>query len=126
MPACKMVCGPEGRTWFRGEYLMWWLSGTHLPPLVTEDRTGATAGILGSPGTTVLFGDENVNAGMHSGLRFTLGHWLNCEQTCGLEANFFLLESQARPFEVGSDGTRSIGRPFFNVVTGTQDVQFVS
>src|SRR5262249_32043541 len=57
-------CPPPGQWWVRGEYLQWWLQGAHLPPLVTASPPGTpitSAGILGAPGTTVLFGDSDVN-----------------------------------------------------------------
>jgi hypothetical protein len=29
------VCGPPGRFWVSGEYLLWWIKDARLPPLVT-------------------------------------------------------------------------------------------
>ena len=120
------LCGPPGKIWMRIDYLLWWINSSHLPPLITEDRTGATAGNLNSPGTVTLFGDDSVNGNLRSGIRSTLGFWLNREQTCGIEGNFFYLESRGTSYQLGSDGTRSLGRPFFNVALGVQDVQSVS
>ena len=34
---CDLVCGPQGRFWFRADYLMWFTSGMDLPPLVSTD-----------------------------------------------------------------------------------------
>src|SRR5262245_31571922 len=69
------------RIWVRGEYLLWWLSAPKLPPLVTTSPPGTPqidAGVLGSPGTAVLFGDSHVNGDVRSGGRVTLGGWLGC------------------------------------------------
>src|SRR5260370_38490640 len=61
-----------GQFWVEMEYLAWSVKGDRLPPLVTTSPAGtppAQAGILGSPGTTVQFGDSSVNGGCRSGGR---------------------------------------------------------
>src|SRR5262245_58536535 len=89
---CQPFCGPPGRVWVRGEYLLWWLEGQRLPALLTASPLGTSqdqAGVLGTPGTTVLFGDSRVNEDARSGGRITLGAWFDARQTVGLEGNFF-------------------------------------
>ena len=47
--------------WFQAEYLLWWIQGNPLPPLVTTSPEGtpqSNAGVLGAAGTGILFGDE--------------------------------------------------------------------
>ena len=56
-PLCSAVCGPPGCTWIRLEALMWWTNGANAPPLVST-------GLIGDPGTQVLFGGEPINDGM--------------------------------------------------------------
>ena len=59
-----------GGFWITGEYLNWSAKGDKLPPLVTTSPPGtplAQAGVLGAPGTSVLFGDESVNDRWRSG-----------------------------------------------------------
>src|SRR5437879_5413244 len=52
-------CGPAGRAWVRGEYLLWWLRDSAPPPLVTTGPASAQVpGALGQPGTVVLFGGQ--------------------------------------------------------------------
>ena len=46
--------------WVQAEYLLWWLRGNSLPPLVTTGPLGPGAGALEAPGTQVLFGGERV------------------------------------------------------------------
>lgn len=124
-PAC-FECGgcpyPAGRVWGYAEYLYWWTQGSSLPPLATGSPTGtpfADAGVLGRPGTVVLFGNERVDGDGRSGGRFTLGAWLNAEHTFGLEGSFFFLEDQSTHFTLSSDGNPIIARPFFDVLSGT-------
>lgn len=57
------LCSPPGRFWIRADWLMWWTNGEHLPPLVTSSPQGTPqgqAGVLGQPGTTILFGNSTV------------------------------------------------------------------
>lgn len=118
------VCGPPGRVWGRAEYLLWWTKGTPLPPLLTTSPPGTPledAGVLGRPGTTVLFGDETVNGGARSGGRFTLGGWFNPGQTTGIEGNFFFLADQTTHFHAESGGIPILARPFFDVVNNRND-----
>lgn len=47
----------EERCWGRFEYLLWWEKDGPTPgPLVTTGPPSAAPGVLGRPGTTVLFG----------------------------------------------------------------------
>src|SRR5208282_2833265 len=65
--------GAPGRIWFRGEFLYYWPTGSHLPPMV-ETLTGQT-------GTTLptVFGDRTVGDGSHEGYRTDIGMWLDCQ-----------------------------------------------
>src|SRR5262245_48917534 len=60
--------------WIRADYLGWWLTGSRLPLLVTSSPPGtprSQAGVIGAPGTQVLFGNETVNDDFRSGVRIT-------------------------------------------------------
>jgi hypothetical protein len=103
---------------------MWWDKSVSVLPLVTTgplDAPRAQAGVLDQPGTAVLFGGDNVDPGIRSGGRFTLGYWLNpcCDE--GLEATYMFLGSKGASFNETSNGTPLLARPFFNVQTGVQD-----
>lgn len=100
----------------------------NLPPLVTTGPTNSmTAGILGAPGTTVLFGDNEVNDDHRSGGRITLGAWLDDCQDLGLEGDYFAFESQSTGFSMASPGDPIIARPFFNAAQmGAPDRLFIA
>jgi len=121
------TCGPPSCFWVRGEYLLWWIKDSQLPPLVTTGVAGTTAlpGVLGQPGTTGLFGGSNVDNQVRSGGRFSGGLWLNDSQTIGLEASYFFLGSRSTRFDDVSNGG-VIARPFFDVLTGLQNAQLVA
>jgi len=119
--SCSSFCGckscpyPPGRVWFGADFLLWWTRGDHLPPLVTTSPPGTPetmAGVLGQPGTSVLFGDQSVNGGVRPGLRLTAGGWFNDAHTTGIEANFIYLGTEVTHFSAASDGIPILARPF--------------
>jgi putative beta barrel porin BBP7 len=132
-PPCPVDCCPrdsccfnQGRLWGSAEFLLWWVSPGRVPPLGTA--SASAPGVLGAPGTTVLFGDR-LNYGALPGARFTVGYW--CDDDCrkGIEASYFFLcngSSRSEASSSGAPGSVFIGRPFFNVITGLPDVQIVS
>lgn len=129
-PGCCDSCGPGGRAWVRAEYLLWWIEGLRVPPLLTAGAPGSTigsAGALGAPGTRVLLGNTGLNDNARHGLRLTAGTWLDDGCTLGVQGSFFILEGQGTAFTAGSaDGRSIVSRPFTNAVTGRPDIQLVS
>lgn len=126
-----VTAGPQGQFWLRGEYLLWWAKGSRLPPLVTSGLPGVTGtpGALGQTGTTVTYGGSDVDDGPRSGGRFSGGLWLDQCHTFGLEGSYFFLGSRNTRFDAASDarlGSPLIARPFFDVLTGTQNAQLVA
>src|SRR5437879_4999432 len=89
MPADKTApvfldnCGADtsgDRWWVSADYLFGWVRSSKLPPLVTTSPAGtpqASAGVVGQPGTTVLFGNSDVVGDMRPGIRLGMGAWLN-------------------------------------------------
>jgi hypothetical protein len=98
-----------------------WLRGTNLPPLVTTSPTGtarASAGILGSPTTSVLYSglvDDDLRSGFHLGMGYRFDRGLDIN--LGLEVGFTVLESQSSIFDASSNGTPILARPFFNAAS---------
>jgi len=89
--------GAPGKIWFRGEYLHWWTSGAHLPPMVST-LTGA-----GVPET--VFGDQTVYNGNHDGYRVAFGMWLDCQHRWGIETDYFDVSGKPCNYDNGfSDG----------------------
>jgi hypothetical protein len=115
-------CGPPGRFWIRADYISWWTSGAFLPPLVTTSPAGtpiADAGVL--PNATILFGNTTVNNGYRSGSRVTLGAWITCDHTWGVQGDFFDIGGLSTNYTASSSSTGSpiIARPFFDVDPAT-------
>ena len=120
---------PGRRLWGGAEYLLWWVQGQRVPALVTTSLPGTTpsqAGVLGLPGTSVLFGDSRLNDGSRSGVRLSVGMWLDDCQTRGLGSEFFILGNSGESFTGRSSGTPILARPFFNTLTQTPDAQIAA
>jgi hypothetical protein len=110
--------------WAEVDYLAWSVTGDKLPALVTTSPVGtafAAAGVLGRPGTTVLFGDSSVNKDWRSGGRITAGYWFDPQRSRGLEASFFGLENISAGFAADTNSYPILARPFTNSATGFQD-----
>ena len=122
--------GPmRDRLWFRGEYLMWWNRDADLPALATTSPANTPrpqAGVLGAPTTSILFGDDDVTNGMHSGGRFTAGIWSDDCQEVGFEAVYLFLNRAESVFAADSQSTPILARPFFNVTSNQQDAVLVA
>jgi hypothetical protein len=118
-----------GCIWAETEYLLWWMRGAALPPLITTSPAGtpaAEAGVLGAPGTVTLFGGSRVNDEARSGGRFTLGAWLNDCQTVGVEGDFFMVSSRGTGFAASSPGSPILARPFFDASTGRPNAELIA
>ena len=127
--------GTTGQIWGGADYLLWWVKGAPIPvPLVTTGDPNVgfplvnSAGAIGQPSTRVLFGGSDVNFGAFSGMRFTLGGWLDDDQSVGVEGSGFLLERRANRFAAGSDslGNPPLYIPAFNVQAGAERALAVS
>jgi hypothetical protein len=122
--------GRPDRFWFRIEYLAAYLSGSRLPSLITASPPGtprAAAGVLGMPGTQVLFGDESFGDTFRSGVRARLGGWLDDDREVGFEVSGLALSSWSRSFIAGSlDSSAIVSRPFFDATTGRANAELVS
>jgi Putative beta barrel porin-7 (BBP7) len=120
---------PVSRFWLEGDYLIWTVTGDKLPALATTSPPGtplALAGVLGAPGTTVLFGNSAVNDGWRSGGRVQGGYWIDPGHTVGVEGYFFGLADASSGFSATLNGSSILARPFVNALTGVQSSQLVA
>lgn len=119
--------GSRGRFYGRAEYLLWWIDGMHTPPLVTTSPAGtpaAEAGVLGEPGTQILFGNGEILSGSRDGLRLSAGWWFNDYQDLAIEGDLFYFGTESTGFRAtGVDGDPILARPFFNMVPLDDDDQ---
>ncbi|KAA5540495.1 BBP7 family outer membrane beta-barrel protein [Roseiconus nitratireducens] len=119
----------DSRLYFRGEYLLWDVSGMDSPSLVTTSPGGtpqATAGVLGETGTSTRFGNTELNDGSASGFLLGSGFWISPERRFGVETEYFWLEDMNDGFSASSDGSPILARPFFDIVAGQQTAQLLA
>jgi len=105
------LVGPSGKYWFRGDYLLWWTRGPRVAPLVST-------GVIGEPGTEILFGNERVNGDSRSDFRINFGWWFHCGRTVGVEFDYFTLGDTGTDFRFqssGESGSPYYARPFYDV-----------
>jgi hypothetical protein len=120
--------GPQ-RLWFGAEYLLWWVKGASIPPLITTGpltpfNPASPPGSLSNPDTKPLLGPGTLGFNPAPGGRFTVGGWFDSEQTIGLEASYFFLTEETvrrRLSQPGTPGSPALALPFFNPLTGLED-----
>lgn len=115
--------------WAQADYLLWWTKGNALPPLVTtspDETPRVQAGVLGQPGTEILYGNERYLNDSRNGGRLDFGAWINPRRSVGIGGGFFTLENATSSFSAASAGEPILARPFFNANTGVQDSALVA
>jgi hypothetical protein len=121
-------CGPYTggqHWWFGGELLLWRVSGTHLPALVT-DSPAALPPTLNLSTTNVLAGGDVTGNSWRSGYRLELGVWFDDCQELALIGDYFNAgENDYDYFFPGSSG-RNTGRPYFDTENGIASVRLIS
>lgn len=118
-----------GGFWIGADLLGWGGKGDRLPPLITASPPGtprSQAGVLGTPGVTVLFGDDRVNEDVRLGFRINGGLWLDCCRTIGFEGDVFFLDPTSAGVELFSLGSLILARPFLNALIGSPDAELVA
>jgi hypothetical protein len=108
---------------------MWGLKDSRYPPLVTTSLPGTPrdqAGVLGAPGTAVLYGGGHQDLEMFSGARLGAGFWLDKCHTIGVEASFLFLGERSNNFMAGSMGLPILARPFVSATTGLENSELVA
>jgi hypothetical protein len=132
---CDGCCGRccdfgFGNRWYgSAEYLLWFVRSQPLPPLLTSGAVGDNPpGALGQPGTVALLGGNgnSLTNNPFSGVRLRAGYWFGPGHCLGLEVGGFVLGPQTSRFSETSTGSPFLARPFFNALTGAQDIEAVA
>lgn len=126
---CITLCVPQDG-WISYEALGWFQDGLYLPPLVTTSLDPSVsreeAGVLTSPTTRILYGnDEVLTSGMDGG-RLRFGVWLDRCHTWGLGAELIGFRSASDRFSAISAGEPILTRPIFNTQLGREDGELVA
>jgi hypothetical protein len=102
-PAAPEACPEEDADKLRVgvDYLYWFLNRMRVPPLVTTG-TPESGGVLGAPGTELLYGDGRLESrhGRYVGVRADADYWFGRGECVGLSASAFFLERDSSNFTV--------------------------
>ena len=106
--------------WFNANYIAGLITPMRLAtPLVTTGSQFDTApGAFGQPSTQVLYGDNNVNFGLFSGMRMEGGLFLDQCNRFSLDMSGFLLFANSQSYSITSDanGNPVITRPVSSLI----------
>jgi hypothetical protein len=109
--------GPRGYRVYGSVDFLYWLVRERPSPILL------TTGPLGTPGTGVILGDPNYDSQDRTGVRGTLGTWLNDMQTFGFEVGGLYLGTRQPKF---STSAPVLARPFVDAVTGAESATVLS
>lgn len=115
--------------WASVEGLVWWARPMNLPPLASTSPPGTpqiSAGVIGQPGTRILYGGNSIFDEAQAGMRFRGGFWLDQSRMDGIGAEYLFLAQQSEHFQASSSGDPILSRPFNNVLTGLRDAELVA
>jgi hypothetical protein len=114
--SCEAVGGNLPRFWIGAEYLLWWVRDANFPVLATTTTASPfiETGVLGDPGTQVLFGGGAESFGPFSGLRVSGGLWIDPCQKWGIDASGFFLGERSINFNTNPASAFVVARPFIN------------
>lgn len=126
----RTFAASEARIWISADYLFTFMRGMNVPALVTTSPAGtprASAGVLGEPGTDILFGaGDRLDGDLRAGFQLAGGVWLNREQTLGVEAGFLMTSSEAALYSANSTNGTILARPFINADNNTKQAVLVA
>ncbi len=116
--------------WLNVGVLWGWTSSARLVPLSSQSPAGTPlgqAGVLGTPGTRVLYGNQSSLDDGQLGFRLQTGIWLNPDRRIALEADLLWLGSIDQHHRSGSpDGSTIVSRPFVDANTGLPNAELVA
>lgn len=120
-------CRTGPRIWGSAEYLLWFVRPQTSPPLVQAvSGVGAGDTSFNDSQLTTLFPYDDIDYGITSGVRGTVGFWLNPAQTFGFEASYMWLGQAELRDSYQSTNAAILGRALVDADTGRNNVYQVS
>ncbi len=125
----SLSCGAgrgSANRWFSAESLLWFGQKQAAPPLATTSASGVTP-VAGAAGvTTQVGGPDGIDAGLLPGFRVSSGVYLGDCQKIGIGGRAYGIFSSEDTYSITSDGSTSVGIPFFNLLTSAPDAYQVA
>ena len=122
-PIVSFHRNPDETFWFKADYLATFIRPMRSAALVTLGSANDTSqGAIGQPSTVVVFGNNNIDFNLFSGVRMQGGLFLDSNDRFSLDIGGFLNFPNKQSVSFGSDanGNPLIARPIFNVVAGRE------
>ncbi len=117
-----LLAGDVEDPYWLNMHLLWgWFRDTNTPALLTTSTPQSSSGIIGQPGTRVLFGGGDVDLQTHVGSKLTFGFWLEPSQAWGFETSYFFFGARTNGVQIGSRGDLLLASPFFNALNNEND-----
>lgn len=123
------LLGMDDSTWASAEALLWFVQDRDMPALITTSDPG-TAPVLPGFGAAnpnnvaTVFGDD-IDGELSLGFRGDIGKWVT--DRVGIGGRAWWINDNTDSYYAQGDGTdMSIGRPFFNTNTDTEDAVLVA
>lgn len=111
--------------WFTAETLLWFSEAQASPTLVTSSAMSVLP-LDGAPGVTSAFGGpDGIDRGVVPGFRFEGGVFLDDDQRIAVAGRVTGIFQDEETYSATSDGTTSLGLPFYNLQSQADDAFLV-
>jgi Putative beta barrel porin-7 (BBP7) len=121
----ERIMGP--RIWGSADYLLWFARPQSSPALIQAvTGTSGSATTFNPAQVVTLFPYNDIDPGISSGVRGTIGFWLNPMQTIGFEATYMWFSQNCLCDGYQSTNNAILGRPFIEASTGRDTLYQVS
>lgn len=115
--ACSTSDGTKN--WLAAESLLWFAQGRRSPGLATTSAQGVRP-VENATGVTTEFGGlDGIESGLLPGFRLSGGMYLGDCDKVAIGGRVFGIFSDDQQFNAASDGSTSLGVPFYNVTGQT-------
>lgn len=117
----RVLANPFSDFWARAEYMQLFVDGQRVPALVTTGPVGdlADAGVIGTPGVSVLFGDDELGDDDRSAGRIELGRYLG-RSGLAVSASYLFADDVSQSFAAETPANAVLARPFVDIAPGTE------
>ena len=133
---CDSLCGSAGlisgcgnkstEYWMNMESLLWFGQRRHSPTLITTADQGVLP-VAGNPGVTSQFGGpDGTPTGLLTGYSLSGGKYLDSCQKIAVGGRVFGIFQNSQTRTVTSDGSTSVGIPFYNIGINAEDAYLVA
>jgi hypothetical protein len=120
-------CGDSrSEWWINMDALVWFGQKRSTPPLITTASQGVLP-VSGNPQVTNLFGGgDGLKSGVLPGFRLSGGKYIDSCQKIAIGGQVFGIFQSSQTKTAASDGSTSIGIPFYNDTLNVEDAYLVA